>query len=118
LTKKVISDTCLRVITPLTHLIKHPIYKVTVTNCTTVQNIYHCILHTTSHISETKQCHSKQCWVVSTQRGSNMDKPMCWVKNVIKKFTVESECYKLHFNPTFGFVHILPKFGLKQPSID
>jgi len=21
------------------------------------------------------------------------------------------------FNPTFGFVHILPKFGLKQPSI-
>jgi len=21
------------------------------------------------------------------------------------------------FNPTFGFVHILPKFGSKQPSI-
>jgi len=23
--------------------------------------------------------------------GLNMDKPKCWVKNVIKKFTVESE---------------------------
>jgi len=23
---------------------------------------------------------------------------------------------KLHFNPTFGLVHIWPKFGLKQPS--
>jgi len=21
------------------------------------------------------------------------------------------------FNPTFGFVHILPKFGFKQPSV-
>jgi len=21
------------------------------------------------------------------------------------------------FNPTFGFVHVLPNFGLKQPSI-
>jgi len=23
--------------------------------------------------------------------GSNMDKPKCWVKNIIKKITVESE---------------------------
>jgi len=23
----------------------------------------------------------------------------------------------LKFNPIFGFVHILPKFGFKQPSI-
>jgi len=31
--------------------------------------------------------------------GSNMDKPKCWVKNVIKKFTVEVkvEDFKLHF---------------------
>jgi len=35
-----------------------------------------------------------------------MDKPKRWVKNVIKKF-----------NPMAGFVHILPKIGLKQPSI-
>jgi len=25
--------------------------------------------------------------------------------------------FKLHFNPMAGFVHILPKIGLKQPSI-
>jgi len=27
--------------------------------------------------------HSKQCWVGLTQFWSNMDKPKCWVKNVI-----------------------------------
>jgi len=27
--------------------------------------------------------HSKKCCVVSTKFGSNMDKPKCWVKNVI-----------------------------------
>jgi len=67
--------------------------------------------------------HSKKCWVVSTQIGSNMDKPKCLVKNAIKNFTVESESWSwvkiwnYIFNPTFGFVHILPKFGFKQPSI-
>jgi len=39
-----------------------------------------------------------------------MDKPKRWVKNVIKKNTVESESWvKILndiFNPTFGFVHI------------
>jgi len=35
-----------------------------------------------------------------------MDKPKRWVKNVIKKN-----------NPMAGYVHILPKIGLKQPSI-
>jgi len=44
-----------------------------------------------------------------------MDKPKCWVNNAIKKITVESESYI--FNPIFGFVHILRKFGFKQPSI-
>jgi len=50
--------------------------------------------------------------------GQNMDKPKCWVKNVIKKITVESESWSWVnikndiFNPTFGFVHIWPKFGL------
>jgi len=52
-----------------------------------------------------------------------MGKPKCWVKNVIKKCTVESESLSWVkflndiFNPIFGFVHILPNFGLKQPSI-
>jgi len=37
-------------------------------------------------------CSKKKSWVVSTQNvGSNMDKPKCWVKNVFKKCTVESE---------------------------
>jgi len=40
-----------------------------------------------------------------------MDKPKCWVKNLIKKkCTVESESWvkilNYIFNPTFGFVHI------------
>jgi len=69
--------------------------------------------------------HSKKCWVISTQIWvkSNMDKPKCWFKNVKKKknCTVESESWvkilNYIFNPTFGFVHILPNFGLKQPSI-
>jgi len=44
----------------------------------------------------------------------------CWVKNAIKKFTVESESWswieigKDIFNPTFEVVHILPKFGFKH----
>jgi len=29
-----------------------------------------------------KHVYTKKCWVVSTQ---NIDKPKCWVKNVIKK---------------------------------
>jgi len=45
--------------------------------------------------------------------GSNLDKPKCWVRNVIS--TVHFLNYI--FNPTFGCVHIWPKFGLKQPSI-
>jgi len=36
--------------------------------------------------------------------------PNIWVKNAIKKFTVESESWvkigNYIFNPTFGFVHI------------
>jgi len=39
-----------------------------------------------------------------------MAKPKCWVKNVIKKFEVESESWvkilNYIFNPIFGFVHI------------
>jgi len=46
-----------------------------------------------------------------------MDKTKCWVKNVIQKITVESESWVKIFNPIFGFVHILPKFGFKQASI-
>jgi len=50
--------------------------------------------------------------------GSNMDKLKCWVKNAIRKCTFESESWSwvkiwnYIFNPTFGFVHILPKFGI------
>jgi len=33
------------------------------------------------------------------------------------KVEVGLQFKNLHFNPTFGFVHILPKFGFKQPSI-
>jgi len=54
--------------------------------------------------------YSKQCWVVWGQIWVK-----CWVKNAIKKITVE--IWNYIFNPTFGFVRILPKFGLKQPSI-
>jgi len=52
-----------------------------------------------------------------------MDKPKCWVKNAIKKklqlkVKVEVRLILIYiFNPTFGFVHIWPKFGLKQLSI-
>jgi len=46
--------------------------------------------------------HSKKCWVVSTQIWVKYGQPKCWVKNVINKFTVESESwswvnFKLHF---------------------
>jgi len=44
-----------------------------------------------------------------------MDKPKCCVKNLQLK--VKVEVWNDIFNPTFGFVHILPKFGFKQPSI-
>jgi len=48
-----------------------------------------------------------------------MDKPKRWVEKCNFKlpspFTFN---YKIAiFNPIFGFIHILPKFGLKQPSI-
>jgi len=47
-----------------------------------------------------------------------MDKPKCWVKMQLKmKVEVGLQFKNLHFNPTFGFVHILLKFGFKQPSI-
>jgi len=38
--------------------------------------------------------------------GSIFDKPSNWV-NILNEI----------FNPKFGFVHFLPKIGLKQPSI-
>jgi len=38
--------------------------------------------------------------------GSNIDKPSKWV-NILNDI----------FNPKFEFAHILPKIGLKQPSI-
>jgi len=47
------------------------------------------------------QAHTlKNAGLFQPKLGSNMDKPKCWVTNVIKKM------FKLHFNPTFGFVHI------------
>jgi len=47
-----------------------------------------------------------------------MDNPRCWVKNVIKKIQVEVGLILDYiFNPTFGVVHILPKFVLKEPNI-
>jgi len=52
-----------------------------------------------------------------------MDKHKCWVKNAIKKITVKVKItvtvkiLNYIFNPTFGFVFILPKFEFKQPSI-
>jgi len=50
--------------------------------------------------------------------GSNTDKPKCWVKNLFKKCTVEVGLILNYiFNPTFWFVHIWHKFGIKQPSI-
>jgi len=45
----------------------------------------------------------------------------CWVKNAIKNVQLKVKVgliWNYIFNPTFGFVHILPKFGFKQPSID
>jgi len=45
--------------------------------------------------------HSKNAGLFQPKFGSNMDKPKCWVKNVIDKYTVESESwvtnFKLHF---------------------
>jgi len=53
-----------------------------------------------------------------------MDKPKRWVKNVTKKkCTAENESsswvniWNYIFNPTFGFVHIWPKVGLKHPRL-
>jgi len=47
--------------------------------------------------------------------------PKCWVKMREKKIYSEViswvKILNYIFNPTFGFVHILPKSGLKQPSI-
>jgi len=34
--------------------------------------------------------HSKNAGLIQPKFGSNMDKPKCWVKNIIKKCTVES----------------------------
>jgi len=53
-----------------------------------------------------RQIHSKKGWVVHPNFGSDMDKPNHWVTFYIDIF-----------NPMFGFVHILPKIGVKQPSI-
>jgi len=47
-----------------------------------------------------------------------MDKPKCWVK-ILTQFQLSLSTvifFFLMFNPTFGFVHIIPKFGLKQPT--
>jgi len=46
--------------------------------------------------------------------GSNMDKPNVGLK-IKKKIQLKVEFFI--FKPTFGFVHIWPKFGFKQPSI-
>jgi len=45
--------------------------------------------------------HSKKCSMFQTKFGSNMDKPICWVKNVIKKCTVESESWSWGSNLNF-----------------
>jgi len=47
-----------------------------------------------------------------------MDKPKYWVKNAIKKCTIESwvKTWNYIFNPTFGFVHILPTFRFNNPA--
>jgi len=39
------------------------------------------------------------------------------LKNVQLRVKVRLKFEITLFNPTFGFVHILPKFGSKQPSI-
>jgi len=40
------------------------------------------------------------------------------LKNIQLKVKVEVGLkFEIRFNPTFGFVHNLPKFELKQPSI-
>jgi len=58
-----------------------------------------------------------------TQKNAGLLQPKFgWnIKNVIKKITRESwslvKILNYIYNPTFGFVHILPKFRLKQPSI-
>jgi len=52
-----------------------------------------------------------------------MNKPKCWVKMQFKKLGLKVKVEvglkfeMTFFNQTFGFVHILPKFGFKQPSI-
>jgi len=44
-----------------------------------------------------------------------MDKPKCWVKHVHLKVKVEvGLIFLIKF---FGYVHILPNFGLKQPIL-
>jgi len=37
--------------------------------------------------------------------------------NILPNFHFLTDFFNYIFNPTFGFVHIWPKFGLKQPSI-
>jgi len=66
------------------------------------------IIHAWIYLSEfwvMQISHFKKCWVVLTH---------LWVKYKLSHWV---KCLNNIFNPTFGFVHIRPKFGLKQPSI-
>jgi len=52
---------------------------------------------------------SKNAGLFQPKFGSNIDKPSNWVN--LDDILIDI------FNPKFGFVHILPKIWLKQPSI-
>jgi len=51
-------------------------------------------------------------------KNAGLFQPKCWVKNVQLKVKVEvGLIWNYIFNPTFGFVHILPNFLFKQPIV-
>jgi len=56
----------------------------------TIYYYFYLILFMTQLINF-KSLHSKNAGLFQPKSGSNMDEPKCWVKNVIKKITVESE---------------------------
>jgi len=63
--------------------------------------------------------HSKKRWVISSQIWVKYGwtTPNVGLKMQLKNGHLKVEFLNGIFNPTFGFVHILPNFGLKQPSI-
>jgi len=69
-----------------------------------------------------KILHSKKCWVVSTLIWVKYEQTHVGLKMQLKHVQLKVKVevgliWNYIFNPRFRFVHILPKFGFKQPSI-